>query len=159
VNGSGNHTEYNWNIGDIEGDGYEMEWCASFCSWPLLQSGVTTHNSFNDACRNHPNDPNYIWREVGCPLWVTLLENAGLYSLRGTYTPRSGDLVFFNCSNTVGHIALVVWCNGSTDKEDKKGCFGQIGQANDVSTIVMLLALCRLTFTLLIKNRKRSANK
>ena len=59
-NGWGNHTEYNWNIGDIEGDGYEMEWCASFCSWALLQGGATTHNSFNDACRKHPNDPNYI---------------------------------------------------------------------------------------------------
>ncbi len=113
TNGSGNHTEYNWNIGDIEGDGYEMEWCAAFCSWSLLQSGCTTHNSWNDSCRKHPNDPNYIWREVGCPPWVTSLKNAGLYSLRGAYTPKSGDLIFFNRGNTVGHIGLVVWCDGS----------------------------------------------
>ena len=113
VGGSSNYTEYYYNFG-MATNTWSMEWCAAFCSWALLQSGVSPHSQLSDWCRNHMGDGNYIWREISCPYWSNQLKNLGRYGYPGAYIPKSGDLIFFNRSNTVGHIGLVVWCDGST---------------------------------------------
>jgi len=74
--GSKDYCEYNYNMGDWGAgygggpDGYQ--WCASFVSWALLQSGCYTikSSSMGDWCRYHDGvngalDTSYMWREVG----------------------------------------------------------------------------------------------
>ena len=117
--GSGNYTEFNYNMGSYAAsDGYHYAWCASFVSWSLLQSQCTSQNTMGAWCRNHYGDSNYIWREVGCPGWYTQLGQCGYQRTRASgYIPKSGDLIFFyssSTSSTIGHIGIVVWCNGST---------------------------------------------
>jgi hypothetical protein len=109
------------------GEGGTYDWCASFVSFCLLQSGATTQNSMSDWCRNHVADENsakydaeyakYVWREVSCQKWVDNLKAAELYRLsafnQGDYVPKSGDLIFFRWSPTknVGHIGIVVYAD------------------------------------------------
>ncbi len=111
--GSSNFTEYYYNFG-MATNTWSMEWCAAFVSWSLYQSKVSNQGKLSDWCRNHMGDGNYIWREISCPYWANQLKQVGRYQSRGSYTPKSGDLIFFNRSNAIGHIGIVVWCDGST---------------------------------------------
>ena len=118
--GSDNYTEFNYNMGDF-GVGYgtgNYDWCASFVSYCLLQSRCTEQNKIADWCRKHMGDPEYIWREVGCPKWAENLETVGKYEHSqangGDYTPKTGDLIFFRWApnKAIGHIGIVVYCDG-----------------------------------------------
>lgn len=118
-NGTGNYTEYNYNMGDF-GTGFSYEWCATFVSWALLQSGCTDQHLIADWCRAHTNDKNYIWREVGCPTWATQLRTYGYFqksqAAGGSYIPRSGDLIFFSwngATSSESHIGIVVYSDGT----------------------------------------------
>ncbi len=124
--GSKNFTEYNRNFGDYNA-GYGYDWCASFVSFCLLQSGTHDLNKLKDWCRDHKNDPDYIWRELGCEKWRTSLAALGFFktsqaymsesklnlsgSYDANYTPTSGDLIFFTESphKTSTHIGLVLY--------------------------------------------------
>ncbi len=116
IEGSGNFTEYNYNMGDwgigYGGDSYS--WCASFVSFCLLQSGATDHSKISDWCRSHEGDANYIWREVSCQKWAAQLRSFEYFkdsaSRGGDYTPSSGDLIFFSnkADGTESHIGIVV---------------------------------------------------
>ena len=120
---SSNYTEYNYNMGNF-GVGYgggDYAWCASFVAWCLLQSGCTTQNKMSDWCRNHKNDPNYIWREVGCTSWANNLRTHGYWQYSkyfgSSYVPQSGDLIFFTWDGTKhseDHIGIVVYSDGNT---------------------------------------------
>ena len=118
--GSGNYTEFNWNMGDF-GSGYggsSYPWCASFVSFALLQAKTHNYNKYNDICRNHTNDGNYIWREIGCQKWREQLEKYGYVknskAYGGNYTPQTGDLIFFGDSEAhSSHIGIVVYCDGT----------------------------------------------
>lgn len=114
--GSNNFTEYNYNMGKISGSygGSSYAWCASFISWCLLQGGATAHNSQSHWCRSHTSDKNYIWREVSCAQWFNQLERFGYGKKRGTYTPESGDLIFFWNGSRISHIGIVLYCEGGT---------------------------------------------
>lgn len=113
VGGSSNYTEFYYNFGQVTPT-LSAEWCAAFCSWALYQSQVTDQGSYSDWCRNHMGDSKYIWKEVSCYYWSEQLMDLGYYGYRGNYTPKSGDLIFFNRSGEIGHIGLVVWCSSST---------------------------------------------
>jgi hypothetical protein len=120
---SSNYTEYNYNMGDF-GVGYgggSYAWCAAFVAWCLLQSGCTTQNKMSDWCRKHPDDKNYIWREVGCPAWASSLRTHGYWQYSkyngNNYVPQSGDLIFFSWDGakySEDHIGIVVYSDGST---------------------------------------------
>lgn len=112
--GSKNYTEYYYNFGMVT-DTYSMAWCAAYVSWALYQSQNTNQKSISDMCRNHLGNKTYIWREISCPYWVQQLQKTGYYSKPGSYTPKSGDLIFFKNSgnSNAGHIGIVVWCDGS----------------------------------------------
>ena len=116
--GGGNYTEYNWSMGNW-GQGYggsSNPWCANFVSWCLLQSRCTNQNSISDWCRNHMGDKNYIWRETGCPRWYENLKNCGYgYDASSSYTPKTGDLIFFKDSEgRTSHIGLVRYYKDGT---------------------------------------------
>lgn len=137
VAGSNNFTEYNWNMGDF-GVGYgtgNYDWCASFVSFCLLQSRCTEQNKLSDWCRNHMGDPEYIWREVGCPKWAQNLEQTGYFQKSaangGNYTPKSGDLIFFRWSpeKAIGHVGVVLYA-------DAERVYTVEGNTNGGSTMV-----------------------
>lgn len=118
--GSGNYTEYNYNMGDW-GSGYAYEWCATFCSWALLQSGCTNQNSMSAWCRRYKyTNSAYIWREVGCGHWADQLRYYGYFQYSkyhgGTYAPQTGDLIFFTWDSgktNEDHIGLVVYSDSN----------------------------------------------
>ncbi len=119
--GSGNYTEFNWNMGDF-GSGYggsSYAWCASFVSFALFQANTHNYNKFSDICRNHTDDSKYIWREISCIEWLNQLDRFGYFkkskNYGGSYTPQTGDLIFFgDTATTSSHIGLVVYCDGTT---------------------------------------------
>ena len=89
-NGSGNYTEFCRNYG--EGSAYA--WCAAYVSFALFQSRATTSTS-----------KQTIWRDIYCPRWYQNMKNDGCgYDASSSYTPKSGDLVFFTGG---GHIGIV----------------------------------------------------
>ena len=101
--GYGNYTEFCYNMGSV--GGYAYAWCAAFVSWSLLQSRCTDQNTQGAWCRNHSGDKNYIWREVGCYRWYNQLKSVGYgYADDGRYTPKSGDLIFFESSEHIGIV-------------------------------------------------------
>jgi len=110
-------TEYVYNYGDADNSGYKMAWCASFCSWALYQTGVTNHSTHDQSCRENIGNSAYIWRECSCYQWADQLKRFNLYSARGTYTPKAGDLIFFKMegggTSWTNHIGLVLYCDGS----------------------------------------------
>ena len=118
--GGGNYTEYTYNMGKV--GSYSYAWCAAFVSWCLLQSGCTTQNTQGAWCRNHEGDKNYIWREVGCYRWYNQLKRFGYgHAADGKYTPKAGDLVFFESSEHIGIVryakdGYVYTIEGNTSK-------------------------------------------
>ena len=118
VSGRYNYVEFSYNMGDL-GLGYggsDYPWCASFVSWCLYQSHNTDQNSWKDLGRYHVGDYNYIWKEISCSQWVRQLKGAGYYKYSkyegGSYTPKYGDLVFFQNSGGVAHIGICLYVSG-----------------------------------------------
>ena len=128
--GTKNFCEYNYNMGDF-GIGYgdsgndKYHWCAAFVSWAILQSRVYSlrRGSLADWCRNHDGsgdtlDTSYMWREASCSAWTNQLNRAGYFKKSkyrgGSYTPLTGDLIFFTYNNTsAGHIGIVIYSDGT----------------------------------------------
>ena len=121
--GSGNYTEYNYNMGDF-GVGYggsSYAWCATFVSWALYQSRCTDQNTMSAWTRYHSGDSNYVWREVGCANWASQLRTCGYFqrskaATGNTYQPQSGDLIFFSWTSATSsedHIGIVVYSDDS----------------------------------------------
>ena len=110
-------TEYVYNYGDADSSGYKMAWCASFCSWAIYQSQTANHATHDQSCRNNIGKEGYIWRECSCYQWADQLKRFNLYSARGSYTPKTGDLIFFKMegggSSWTNHIGLVLYCDGT----------------------------------------------
>lgn len=118
VSGGQNYVEFSYNMGDL-GLGYggsDYPWCASFVSWCLYQSYCTNQATYKDLGRNHVGDYTYIWKEISCSQWVRQLKGAGYYKYSayegGSYTPKYGDLVFFQNSKGVAHIGICLYTSG-----------------------------------------------
>ena len=115
VSGRNNYVEFSYNMGDL-GLGYggsDYPWCACFVSWCLYQSHCTDQNTWKDLGRYHVGDYDYIWKEISCSQWVRQLKGAGYYKYSayegGSYTPKYGDLVFFQNSGGVAHIGICLY--------------------------------------------------
>ena len=69
------------------------DWCAMFVSFCLYYARV----------ENVPF-------EASCTAWVQKLKESGLYRENDAYTPKAGDIVFFDLENTgeAGHVGIVV---------------------------------------------------
>lgn len=118
VSGSANYVEFSYNMGDL-GLGYggsDYPWCACFVSWCLYQSHCTDQATYSSLARYHSGDYSYIWKEISCSMWVKQLKGAGYYKYSayegGSYTPKAGDLVFFQNSGGVAHIGICLYTSG-----------------------------------------------
>lgn len=118
--GSNNYTEYCYNYGYDVGTNYA--WCAAFMTWVLRQAGVNKQGTGSaNAARNHLGDSKYIYCEISCGYWVSQLKQCGYWQAsagrgNGTYTPKPGDLIFFENGGDAwaDHIGMVVYTSGST---------------------------------------------
>ena len=98
--------EYNvmsgqYDNGQGNGVSYGYYWCASFVNWCLRQAGVS-----KDASAG---------AEISCQRWISACSNAGIFKSRGSYIPKSGDMIFFRdkgSSVSSTHIGLVLYVDG-----------------------------------------------
>ena len=118
VSGRANYVEFSYNMGDL-GLGYggsDYPWCASFVSWCLYQSRCTDQGTYSSLGRYHSGDYTYIWKEISCSQWVRQLKGAGYFKYSayegGSYTPKYGDLVYFQNSSGVAHIGICLYVSG-----------------------------------------------
>lgn len=81
-----------------------VSWCAIFVSWCMNQAGVSTSI---------------------CPKFATVttgrgwFKEYGLFHAKGSYTPKAGDVIFFNwsgsaTSSTNNHVGIVTGCSGGS---------------------------------------------
>lgn len=91
------YTRYGEWYGSPTGD-----WCAMFVSFCLHYAGV--------------EDMPLHW---GCRLWIEELEKLDLYHPAAEYTPKSGDLIFFDWEQDGGsdHVGLVAQIIPATEGE------------------------------------------
>lgn len=86
-------TKYGIWYGIPDGD-----WCAMFVTWCAHYSGIdTTIIPFYCGCTSG---------------WQWFIDN-DCYGLKGEYTPKAGDIIFF-LSNGAGHTGIVTGCSGNT---------------------------------------------
>lgn len=86
-----NFTKYNqWYYGYNA----SAPWCAIFVSWCSRVADIST---------------NIIPNFASCSAGKQWFENRNQFHYRGTYIPKTGDLIFFS-----GHVGIVKSCNGSS---------------------------------------------
>ncbi len=96
-NGEYNYTEYGYWYGKqiLGSNGHYGAWCAMFVAWCARQAGIPS-SIISNACYAGIKDNAYYFRNL-------------TYYTRGNYTPRGGDLVFFDWPNQSGewnHVAI-----------------------------------------------------
>ncbi len=117
--GNADFCEMNYNSGSQYGYGYY--WQASFVSFCLFQSRATDHGTYDTMCRNHYDDPDYIWKEISCTAWIRNLKVAKAFQwskyFGGSYTPKTGDIIFYtwaaNTSSGADHTGVVAYNDGT----------------------------------------------
>ncbi len=126
VNGTtGNYTEYAAYMGHTNG----AAWCATFCSWVYYVSGARS-----------PYYSSAYWNGTYVPTWSSTMSDYGRYhynhngtSYVGTYTPKTGDTVYFVHDYSSSwkfyedHIGIVVYFDGEyvwTIEGNTTGGFG-----------------------------------
>lgn len=116
-------TRYGQWYGSSYGD-----WCAMFVSFCLHYAGIEG-----------------VPLGAYCPAWIQELENAGLYHRAGDYTPKAGDLVFFDWDLRRGiqeetavaadHVGIVEMVISSSEEESGKIVTIEGNSANAVSQV------------------------
>ena len=103
-NGNQNYTEYGYWFGKQvvgQDSGFYYEWCAIFTAWCARQSRVPV-NVINNASYAHAGSNPYYFNTV-------------TYHARGTYTPKSGDLIFYDWAyndKKWDHVGIVLYVYG-----------------------------------------------
>lgn len=107
TSGSRNFVEYNRLHGKLdnnEGNGvsYGYYWCASFATWCAVQTGISE---------------GIVPPEVSTIRLRSWFMNNATYRARGTYTPITGDYIFFKSDGSsvaTNHVGLVLYVSGNT---------------------------------------------
>ena len=103
ASGSSNYTEYGYWFGYHvvgQNSGFFYEWCAMFIAWSARQARIPK-SIINNASYAHAGSNPYYFN-------VT-------YHPRGSYTPKPGDLVFYDWVNTQkqwDHVGIVLYTQG-----------------------------------------------
>ena len=104
TDGDRDFVEYNVLYGKLDNDqgnglSYGYYWCASFVNWCLRQAEVSKNAS--------------AAAEVSCRRWLSAAKEAGIYSDKDGYIPKSADLIFFKEADSLvssTHMGIVVYC-------------------------------------------------
>ncbi len=110
------YTRYGAWYGDPYGD-----WCAMFVSFCMRYAGVPE---------------SVIPSSSVCNSWTVLLDQLGRFEKAGDYTPRPGDVIFFDTDGEGGlnatHVGLVAWV-GETSLGTIEGNAGDCVCTNEYS--------------------------
>ena len=104
LTGNQNYTEYGYWFGYHvveQNSGFFYEWCAMFIAWSARQARLSK-DIINNASYAHAGGNPYYFH-------VT-------YHARGSYTPKAGDLVFYDWVNTErqwDHVGIVLYTQGN----------------------------------------------
>lgn len=88
--GSNNYTKYGawYNNGSLQG----QAWCAMFVSWCANQAGISADIFYSHAY---------------CPYGVTWYKNKNQWHDRSGYTPKKGDIIYFQSGGRASHVGIV----------------------------------------------------
>lgn len=103
----GNTGEKYW---EWYGYNHRVEWCAVFVSWVANQNGLLNSKV-----------PKFVWVKIG----VDYYKDRSLLKFPSEYTPKKGDIIFFDWNNNgvIDHVGVVV-------KTDKKYVYTVEGNVN-----------------------------
>lgn len=100
--------------------GYQGGWCTTFVLWCYNQTDCSLGTSLYG---------NAIPSGGNCNSMISWYESKGRYHKRGDgYTPKAGDLVFFDWSGNGSsqHVGIVDYISGSTVYTVEGNCSGQV---------------------------------
>ncbi|MBQ7203114.1 MAG: CHAP domain-containing protein [Eubacterium sp.] len=112
--GSGGYTKYG------EWYGYQGAWCTTFVLWCYYKTGLAYNVKLYGTIV--PNGGN-------CNSMISWYQNKGRYHTRESgYTPKKGDLVFFDWSGNGSsqHVGLVSSTSGSTINTIEGNCSNKV---------------------------------
>lgn len=95
ANSGGKYTKYARDMGKPNGE----DWCTTFVIWCMQKAGISS---------------DVYSTSLSVPTMRDWFAARGLFKLKGTYTPKPGDLVFFWGQTTVGHVGIVVAVSGNS---------------------------------------------
>lgn len=100
--------------------GYQGSWCTTFVFWCFNQAGNSYSTKLNGVVI--PSGGN-------CNSMISWFSDNGRYHKSGSgYTPKSGDLVFFDWSGNGSsqHVGIVNYTSGSTVYTIEGNCSGKV---------------------------------
>ena len=119
--GSNNVQKYGlWYDQNVDNIGVKQAaWCAAFVSWCANQAGVPSTTAYYHAY---------------CPFGVNWYKNRGLFqysaSRGGSYTPKAGDIIYFQSSTEASHVGIVRYSSGGRVYTVEGNTSGQNGEVN-----------------------------
>lgn len=99
--------------------GYQGGWCTTFMLWCFNKAG----ESFNLKLY-----ANIVPSGGNCNSMISWFQNRGRYHNAGSYTPKRGDLIFFDWSGNGSsqHVGIVKSVSGSTVYTIEGNCSGTV---------------------------------
>lgn len=100
--------------------GYQGGWCTTFVLWCYNEAG----NKLGVKLYGNNVTPT----GGNCNSMISWYKNKGRYYTRGSYTPKAGDLVFFDWSGNGSsqHVGIVDYVSGSTVHTIEGNCSGKV---------------------------------
>lgn len=107
--------------------GYQGSWCTYFIFWCYNQADKAMDSDMYGTIV--PSGGN-------CNSMINWYENKGLYHEAGSYSPKKGDLVFFDWSSNGSsqHVGFVTGTSGSTVYTIEGNCSGEVKSREYTST-------------------------
>ena len=99
--------------------GYQGGWCTTFVLWCFNQVGQANGVTLNG---------NIIPRGGNCNSMISWFKDKERYYSPSKYTPKSGDLVFFDWtgSGSCDHVGIVNYTSGKTVYTVEGNCSGKV---------------------------------
>lgn len=99
--------------------GYQGGWCTTFVLWCFNKAGKQNSVTLNGVI---------IPRGGNCSSMISWFKDKGRYYSPSKYTPKSGDLIFFDWtgSGTADHVGIVNYTSGTTVYTIEGNCSGKV---------------------------------
>lgn len=99
--------------------GYQGGWCTTFVLWCFNKAGKQNGVTLNGVI---------IPRGGNCSSMISWFKDKGRYYSPSKYTPKSGDLIFFDWtgSGSADHVGIVNYTSGTTVYTIEGNCSGKV---------------------------------